>query len=103
MLLGRAVGRRRKIAVRLSLGATRGRVVRQLLTESVLLAAAASASGMLFAAWATDILTSAILPTANVSPERHTILFAVIAAAATGLLFGLVPALHATRADYAAA
>jgi predicted permease len=103
MLLGRAVGRRREIAVRLSLGATRGRVVRQLLTESVLLAAAASACGMILAAWATDTLTSAILPTADTSPERHTIVFAIAAAAVTGLVFGLVPALHATRGDYASA
>jgi len=103
MLLGRAVGRRREIAVRLSLGATRGRVVRQLLTESMLLAAAASACGMILAVWATDTLASALLPTADVSPERHTIAFAVAAAAVTGLVFGLVPALHATRGDYASA
>jgi len=103
MLLGRAVGRRREIAVRLSLRATRGRVVRQLLTESVLLAVAASTCGMILAAWATDTLAAALLPTVDTSTERHTILFAIVAATVTGLLFGLVPALHATRGDYASA
>jgi predicted permease len=103
MPLSRAVRRRHEIAVRLSMGATRSRVVRQLLTESVLLAAAASVVGLVLALWATEALAADLLPTANVSPDWHTIAFAAFAALVTGLLFGIAPALHATRGALASA
>jgi predicted permease len=58
---------------------------------------------VILAVWTTDTLATALMPTMDVSPERYTITFAVIAALVTGLLFGLVPALHATRGDFASA
>ncbi len=103
MLLARAVGRRREISVRLSLGASRGRVVRQLLTEAAVLALAAGAAGLLVAQWATDLLTRAIPVPLRVSPDRATIGFTIAAALLTGVLFSLVPSLHATRGDLASA
>ncbi|MDQ3997274.1 MAG: ABC transporter permease [Gemmatimonadota bacterium] len=103
LLLGRAVARRREIGVRLSLGAGRWRVVRQLLTESILLSAAAGALGLLVAAWATDLLASQIPSPLDVSIDRRVLGFAAAAALATGVLFGLVPALHGTRSDLAGA
>ena len=103
MLLARAVGRRREISVRLSLGASRSRVVRQLLTEAAVLALGAGAAGLLIAQWATDLLTRAIPVPMQVSPDRATIAFTVAAALVTGVVFSLVPSLHATRGDLASA
>jgi predicted permease len=103
MLLARAVGRRREISVRLSLGASRSRVVRQLLTEAAVLALGAGAAGLLIAQWATDLLTRAIPVPMQVSPDRATIAFTVVAALVTGVVFSLVPSLHATRGDLASA
>src|SRR5262249_9470251 len=103
MLLARAVRRRHEITVRLSVGATRRRVVRQLLTESLVLAACASIAGLVAALWATDALTKALIPTADVSLEWHTIAFAILIAVATSLLFGTLPAIGATRGDLAVA
>lgn len=103
MLLARAVRRRHEITVRLSVGATRRRVVRQLLTESLVLAACASVAGLVAALWATDALTKALIPTADVSLESHTIAFAILIAVVTSLLFGTLPAMGATRGDLAVA
>lgn len=99
MLLARGVGRRREIAVRLSLGANRARVVKQLLVESALIAAAASALGVLLALWANGILASIIPASLDASPERNTILFSIVAAFVTTFAFGVVPALHTTRTN----
>jgi putative ABC transport system permease protein len=99
MLLGQAVGRRREIGVRLSLGATRGRIVRQLLTESLMLGVAASVCGFILSAWATDALTATMMPFLNAAPEGHTIAFAIVVAVVVAMLFGIAPALHATRSD----
>jgi predicted permease len=103
MMLGRAVGRKREIAVRLSLGAARWRVVRQLLTESLLLAGAATALGVLIAAWTTGLVESTIPVPLDLAPDGRVLAFTVIAAVTSTLLFGLVPALHATRGDVATA
>jgi len=101
VLLSQAVGRRREIAVRLSIGASRQRIVRQLLTESAVLALAATALGTLIAVWATELVSAQIPVPLGTSPDQRVLLFTLAAAAVTTLLFGLVPAFHATRGDVA--
>ncbi len=103
LLLGRAVARRREIAVRLSIGASRERVVRQLLTESVLLAVIATGLGFLMATWATDIMASIIPAPIEVTPDVRVLWFTIAIAVATGVGFGVAPAMNATRADVTAA
>ena len=99
-LLARAIERSREIAVRLSLGATRGRVVRQLLVETGLLAIAASVLGVLLARWLLDGLRVWVLAIPFRIPIDASVLaFTLALALATVLLFGLAPALRATRAD----
>lgn len=104
LLLARAAARRREMAVRLSLGAGRFRVVRQLLTESVLLASLGGAVGVLFAFWGMRALTflfSRGQENFTLRAELNWQVLAVTAALSIGcgLLFGLVPALQSTRAD----
>ncbi|MPZ20689.1 MAG: FtsX-like permease family protein [Luteitalea sp.] len=104
LLLARAAARRREIALRLSLGAGRLRIVRQLLTESVLLGLLGGAAGVLLAIWGIDFLTGLL---ANGQPNftlRAELNWHVLAAAAAlslfaSILFGLAPALEATRVD----
>ena len=103
LLLGRAVMRRNEIAVRLSLGAGRGRVIRQLLTESVLLALLASGAGLLLLIWATTYFQSKFPAELDVPIQWRTVGFAVAFASAVGILFGLMPALHAGRTSVFAA
>ena len=104
LLLARATARRRELAVRLSLGAGRWRVIRQLLTESLLLAAIGGVAGVLVANWGVRALTR-LLAGGNGRFTLHAELnWRVLAAAAalamlTGLLFGLAPALQAIRVD----
>ena len=103
LLLARGSARGRELAVRLSLGAARGRVVRQLLTESVLLAAVGGVLGVLIGVWAVDALV-AIAPAGaprvgEIGLDLTVFAFAALLTLATGLLFGLVPALHSSRAD----
>lgn len=105
MLLARGASRRRELAVRAAIGADRSRLVRQLLSESLVLAAIGGALGVLLAAWAGRILTS--LPTDWLPVPIHfdfhldgTVLaFAAAVSLVTTMLFGLAPALTASRLD----
>ena len=103
LLLARGTSRQREIAIRTTLGAARTRIVRQLLTESVVLALASGALGALFASWGLDSIV-ALIPDTTPNWMRFTIdgrvlLFALGVSIATGLVFGMAPAVHASRAD----
>jgi predicted permease len=104
MLLARAVARRRETAVRLALGAARGRLVRQLLTESLLLYALGAVGGVLLALYATRLLVrlplNVNLPLdPDFSPDLRVLAFTLVVSLATGVAFGLMPALQSTRVD----
>src|SRR4029077_21235344 len=104
LLLGRATTRGREIALRLSLGAGRLRVVRQLLTESVLLAAVGGALGVMFALWGMRFLTVLLANgqanfTLHAELNWHVLAVAAALSILTGVVFGLAPALQATRVD----
>jgi putative ABC transport system permease protein len=103
LLLARASGRRQEIAVRMAIGAGRSRILRQLLTESVVLAFAGAVTGLLFAAITMAPLVSlASTSIPNVGPitlDSHVLLFAGIIAVIAGILFGLAPALQTSRLD----
>ncbi|MEA2564048.1 MAG: hypothetical protein QOH06_5552 [Acidobacteriota bacterium] len=103
LLLARAVSRRKEIAIRLSLGAARGRLVRQLLTESLLLAFAGGAAGLLVAVWGRDFLWSLrppFLPASlDLALDARVLGFTFGLSLATGILFGLLPALQSSRPE----
>jgi putative ABC transport system permease protein len=106
LLLARAAGRHREISVRLAMGASRGRLIRQLLTESVLLAIAGGAGGLLLASWARDLLWAWRPPMFmhagfRLDLDPRVLVFTAGISLGTGVLFGLAPALRATRADLA--
>jgi len=105
LLLAKTAERAGEMAVRLSMGATRGQLIRQLLTESWLLAGIGGLGGLLVANWTLDVIV-AMLPaeaTAVVAFELDAtmLLFTAALALGTGLVFGLLPALHSTRPDLA--
>jgi predicted permease len=103
LLLARAAAREREIAVRMAIGAGRGAIVRQLLTESLLLSTAGALAGIVVARWAGRALVALLagprpLPL-DLSPDWRVLVFSIAAAALTGILFGLVPAWRASRVD----
>jgi macrolide transport system ATP-binding/permease protein len=103
LLLARAMSRRREFALRLSLGASRGRLIRQLLTESLLMAVAGGALGILCAGWTSRALMLLVPPDRRpqlvTDVDATTLVFAAAISIATAILFGLAPAILSTRVD----
>ncbi|MGA3202014.1 MAG: ABC transporter permease [Bryobacteraceae bacterium] len=107
LLLARATGRYKEMAIRLAMGAGRARIISQLLTESLVLAFLGGAAGIVFAFWADHLLMAAYLPSDSqglkigTAPDLRILLFTIAVTMLTGLLFGLAPALQATKPDVA--
>ncbi|NIR46291.1 MAG: ABC transporter permease [Gemmatimonadetes bacterium] len=105
LLLARATGRQREIATRLAVGAGRWQLIRQLLTESLLLAALGGAAGIVIALWLVDALSGFQLPggvaigALGIGLDMRTLAIAGLVSLATALAFGLLPALQATRPE----
>ena len=103
LMLVRASGRRREIAIRTALGAERGRIIRQLLTESMLMALVGGGAGLLIALWGTDLLISvspdALPSLREISLDSRVLAFTLVTSLLTGAIFGLVPALQASKPD----
>ncbi|MDB4877596.1 MAG: Permease [Gemmatimonadetes bacterium] len=103
LLLVRAAGRETEIAVRTALGAGRGRIVRQLITESVLLSVAGAMIGGALAGWAVDAIVAfgpkGLPRLADIVVDTRVLAFSVAVAIVTGLAFGLVPAMHAAKTE----
>jgi macrolide transport system ATP-binding/permease protein len=104
LLLARATERRKEIAIRLALGASRARLIRQLVTESVLLALAGGAGGLLLAAWINDLVAGTKLPTDfalvfDLRIDWRVMVFALAVSLVTGVVFSLLPALQASKPE----
>src|SRR5262249_52038915 len=103
LLLARAARREKETAIRAALGASRWRVARQLLIESLLLSLSGGTVGILFAIWSLDLFVS-LLPAntprlGQIGLDATVLGFSLLLSLATGILFGLMPALKATRSD----
>jgi putative ABC transport system permease protein len=111
LLLARVTGRRKELGIRAALGARRGRLISQILSESLLLSLAGGALGVCFAVWGVDLLSAVLpntLPMAEAGAEivrpaigvdARALAFALLISTGAALVFGLIPALHAARAD----
>ncbi len=111
LLLARVTSRRKELGIRAALGAGRRRLIAQILSESLLLSLAGGALGVLFAAWGVELLSAALpntLPMADAGAEimrpaigvdGRALIFALLVSTVAALIFGLIPALHAARAD----
>ena len=104
LLLARGMARRREMAIRLSVGGSRRRLIRQLLTESVVLAVMGGAAGLLVAMWCAAFLNVIKLPlpidfALGVQLDWRVLAFTFAVSVATGIVFGLIPALHASKLD----
>ena len=107
LLLARAADRQKEIAIRVALGASRFQIIRQLLTESVLLALIGGALGTLFAMWTTDLFVNRVGETialttpgwSDIRVDRGVLGFTLLISVATGVMFGLMPALQSTKTD----
>ncbi len=101
LLLARAAARQREISIRMAIGAARRRIMRQLMSESLLLSALGAAGGLLFAVWGSRLLVSFLSKAGSelqldTAPDLRVLAFTIGVAMLTGLLFGLAPALRAT-------
>ncbi|HTS30246.1 MAG TPA: ABC transporter permease [Bryobacteraceae bacterium] len=106
LLVAKAAGRSREITVRLALGASRWRLIRQLLTESSILALAGGSAGLLFARWARDLVWSLRPPMfahagLHLALDARVLTYSLAISLLTGILFGLTPAFGATRSNLA--
>jgi putative ABC transport system permease protein len=103
LLLARAASRQKEIAIRTAMGASRSRLLRQLLVESVVLSLAGGGVGIAGAVWAVrainGVLPPNLLPIPDISVDAAVLFFAVAMTVATGVLFGLAPAWHAAKSD----
>ncbi len=105
LLLSRAATRQAEISLRQALGASRARLVRQLLTESLLLAVIGGAAGIILAQWVVSVLVTRVAATSplDVKPDARILLFTIGISLLSGVLFGIAPALRATRTDLTSA
>jgi len=103
MLLARSVARRRELAIRAAIGASPSRILRQLLTESVILSAAGAGLGVLLAGWLLRLFLAIAPPgfsgLQTIAIDRHVLVFTVVVAMVTGIVFGLAPARRGFRVD----
>ena len=103
LLLARAQARAREFAVRLSLGASRARLIRQLIVESLLLAAGGGIAGIALAFWISQTLLAFLNASRSaayalhLAPDARVLVFSILLSFATAILFGLAPAWHATQ------